>query len=700
MAEESKNKRPNRLIHERSPYLLQHAYNPVDWYPWGKEAFERAKREDAPIFLSIGYSTCHWCHVMENESFEDREVASLMNEAFVCVKVDREERPDIDSVYMSVCQHMTGTGGWPLTIIMTPDRIPFFAATYLPKTSRFGVTGMLDLIPRIREIWRTRRHEAESIGEQVKASLVDTERDMQGASLGKGQIDEVYGSLVLSFDEMNGGFGTAPKFPTPQNMLFLLRYWKRTKQKLAVRMVEKTLRAMRGGGIYDQIGFGFHRYSTDSRWLLPHFEKMLYDQALLAMAYVECFQAIGDEEYKLTAEEILEYVIREMTSPEGGFYSAEDADSEGEEGKFYFWTKEQVRDALSDDGDTTFATKIFSISSQSNFKESSKTENGKNVLHYSKAPEELAVETGVSLNEFQNRLSDIRPRLFLEREKRVHPDRDDKILADWNGLMIAAFAKAAQVFDEEKYRLAARRSADFILEKMKDKGGKLFHRYRQGEVYVDGFLDDYAFLSWGLIELYEACFETKYLQSALELTETIIENFWDKSRGGFYQTAEDAEEVLLRNKQLHDGALPSGNSVETLNLLRLARLTANIAYEEYANKTMQAFSRTVAEMPEAHVFTLLALDFALGPTYEIIVVGNPDTDDTRSMLDIIRKSYVPNGVALFLPYKETTEKTPAIFAHVADYKPIGGKATAYVCQNQICKQPTNEVSKLMDLLNA
>lgn len=697
MAKESKNRRPNRLIHEKSPYLLQHAHNPVDWYAWSEEAFERAKREDKPIFLSIGYSTCHWCHVMEKESFEDQEVARLLNKAFVCIKVDREERPDIDCIYMSVCQLMRGSGGWPLTIIITPDKNPFFAATYIPKTSRFGVIGMLDLIPQIREIWQTRRHEAESIGKRVRTSLAETEKGVQGASLGKDKIDEVYGSLVLNFDEKHGGFGTAPKFPTPHNMLFLLRYWKRTKQKLALAMVEKTLRAMRAGGIYDQIGFGFHRYSTDARWLLPHFEKMLYDQALLAIAYVECFQATGNEEYKQTAQEIFEYVMRDMTSPDGGFYSAEDADSEGEEGKFYLWTEEQIRNALSQNGAADLATKIFSIKRCGNFEETAKTENGKNILHYSKSPEELAREIDMPLNEFQNRLSSMRSTLFMHREKRVHPQRDDKILADWNGLMIAAFAKAAQVFDEEKYLLAARKSADFILKKMRDKKGRLYHRYRQGEVYVDGFLDDYAFLSWGLIELYEACFETKYLQSALELTETIMEGFWDKSLGGFYQTIEDAE-ALLRKKQIHDSALPSGNSVATLNLLRLARLIANTAYEEHANETIQVFSKTIADVPEAHVFMLLALDFALGPTYEIVVVGNPDTDDTKSMLKTIRKHYAPNAVVLFRTSEETTE-TPAILKHVADYKPIDGKATAYVCQNQTCKQPTNNVDKLIELLN-
>ncbi len=698
MANGSKNRRPNRLIHEKSPYLLQHAYNPVDWYPWSEETFERAKREDKPIFLSIGYSTCHWCHVMEKESFEDEEIARLLNEAFVCVKVDREERPDIDSVYMTVCQLMTGSGGWPLTIIMMPDKTPFYAATYIPKTSRLGLTGMLDLIPQIRQVWQARRHEAENIGMQVKTSLTETEKSLQGTSLGKDKIDEAYESLVLNFDQKHGGFGIAPKFPTPHNMLFLLRHWKRTKQKLALEMVEKTLRAMRAGGIYDHVGFGFHRYSTDARWLVPHFEKMLYDQALLAMAYVECFQATGNEEYKQTAQEILEYVMRDMTSPEGGFYSAEDADSENEEGKFYQWTEEQIRNALLQNEDADLATRIFSIKRQGNFEETAKMETGKNILHYSKSPEELAREASMPLNEFQNRLSSIRSKLFVYREKRVHPQKDDKILADWNGLMIATFAKAAQVFSEERYLLAAKKSADFILKKMRDKKGRLYHRYRQGEVYVTGFLDDYAFLSWGLIELYEACFETRYLQSALELTETTMEGFWDKAEGGFYQTAEDAEEILSRTKQIYDGAVPSGDSVATLNLLRLSRLVANTAYEEHAAKTIQVFSRTIADAPEGHVFMLLALDFVLGPTYEIVVVGNPDNDDTENMLKTIRKHYSPNVVVLFRPSKETTE-TPTILKHIAEYKPIDGKATAYVCQNQICKQPTNNMDKLIELLN-
>ena len=489
----------NHLVNEASPYLRQHVDNPVDWYPWGQDAFDKAQREDKPIFLSIGYSTCHWCHVMAHESFEHPEVARLMNETFVPIKVDREERPDIDNVYMRACQVMTGGGGWPLTIIMTPDKKPFFAATYIPRESRFGLEGMMELIPHIREIWATRRGEALSLSDRITAELQRTSQSTAGEELNEATLKLCYEQLAGCFDSEHGGFGCAPKFPTAHNLLFLLRYWKRTGSRTAMDMVEQTLHSMRRGGIYDHVGFGFHRYSTDSQWLVPHFEKMLYDQAMLAMAYIEAYQVTRKEGYGRTAREILTYVLRDMTSPDGGFFSAEDADSEGEEGKFYLWTQEQVRQALGNE-EADFLSHMFDIREDGNYlEEASSEKSGANILHLRKPLEEIASDLCVSEQDLQGHLGALRQRLFAYREKRVHPMKDDKILTDWNGLMIAALAKGAQALDEPRYGEAACRAADFILGNMRKTNGRLWHRHRGGRTGVEANLDDYAFLVWGLI---------------------------------------------------------------------------------------------------------------------------------------------------------------------------------------------------------
>ena len=474
----------NRLQFEKSPYLLQHADNPIDWYPWGDEAFEKAQKEDKPIFLSIGYSTCHWCHVMEHESFEDPEVARLMNEIFVSIKVDREERPDIDKTYMTVSQMLTGSGGWPLNIIMTPDKKPFFAGTYFPKESRFGRVGMLDLVPRIQEIWLNEHQKALDTADQVVAALQKMSQqtvtqlkysDEEEGTLGKAILDAAYKQLADLFDEVHGGFGSAPKFPTPHTLLFLLRYWKRHDDEQALKMVERTLQAMRLGGVYDHIGFGFHRYSTDSKWLLPHFEKMLYDQALLAMAYTEAYQVTQKEEYARTAQEIFTYVLRDMTAPSGGFYSAEDADSEGVEGKFYVWSQEEIRHIL-DEEEAEFVMRVFNFEKGGNFKEQATgLKTGENIVHLQKPLADLAAGFKVTEQELRHRIENIRQKLFDIREQRVHPHKDDKILTDWNGLMIAALAKGAQVFDEPRYAQAAERAARFILDEAHDENGRLLH---------------------------------------------------------------------------------------------------------------------------------------------------------------------------------------------------------------------------------
>jgi uncharacterized protein YyaL (SSP411 family) len=680
-------RKPNRLIHEKSPYLLQHAYNPVDWYPWGEEAFEAAKAQDKPVFVSIGYSSCHWCHVMEKESFDDTEVATLINAAFVCIKVDREERPDLDSAYMTACQMMGRSCGWPLNVIMTPDKNPFFAASYLPKNSRFGLVGMVDLIPQIEEIWKTRRSDLENLGNDITRRIEIFEKRTMGEELGKDVLDDAYEKFVLSFDAENGGFGRAPKFPTPHNLLFLLRYWNRTKEKNALAMAEKTLRAMRTGGIFDQVGFGFHRYSTDSEWLVPHFEKMLYDQALLALAYTEAFQATGAGKFKVTVKEALAYVLRDLASPEGGFYAAEDADSEGEEGKFYLWTEKEIRKALSPE-DAELAVKLFGVEVGGNYAEAGRKRNGENILHLAKPLEQVASESQLTVDELIPRLGRICNLLFKAREKRARPAKDDKILADWNGLMIAALAKASRVFAEPRYLQAAVKAASFILKNMRDENGTLYHRYAKSERAIDGFLDDYAFLVWGLVEIYEAGFEGSYLEAAVELTEMMVSRFWDEEDGGFYFTAKGAENAVPRRKEVYDGALPSGNSVALLNLLRLAFLTGDSKYRELASRVIRVFSEDVKRSPAAHTFMLLGVDFAAGPAYNAILVGDLQEDSMQSMLAALKGSYLPNTVVSMRPPGKAG----------LGYEKIEGKATAYVCRDQTCMPPTNKPEKMLELL--
>ncbi|KRT65116.1 MAG: thioredoxin domain protein [Candidatus Dadabacteria bacterium CSP1-2] len=699
-ASESKNmEKPNRLINEKSPYLLQHANNPVDWYPWGEEAFEKARKENKPIFLSIGYSTCHWCHVMERESFEDPEVANLMNEVFVSIKVDREERPDIDSIYMTVCQMMTGSGGWPLTIIMTPDKKPFFAGTYFPKDSRFGRIGMTQLVPRIKEIWTTKRDEIVNSANKITSALQQATKETLGEKLDESTFRVAYNQLAERFDTVHGGFGRAPKFPTPHNLLFLLRYWKRAGNEEALEIVEKTLQAMRLGGIYDHVGFGFHRYSTDAEWFLPHFEKMLYDQALLAMAYIEAYQATGNEEYEETAREIFTYVLRDMTSPQGGFYSAEDADSEGEEGKFYLWKEEEIRNVLEKE-EADLIRDVFNVEKGGNFSEEATGRGaGGNILHLKKSIPAIASQLKISEQELEKRLDAAREKLFSFREKRIHPYKDDKILTDWNGLMITALAKGGQVFNELKYAEAAKRAADFILKNLRKPDGRLLHRYRDGQAAVQAHVDDYAFLIWGLLELYETSFDINYLKTAIDLNRDLITHFWDDISGGFYFTADDGENLLLRNKEIYDGAIPSGNSVSMLNLLRLDRITANSDFEEKAEKIGSAFSKTIKQFPAAHTELMVALDFGVGPSYEVVIVGDSQADDTKAMIKAIRRQFVPNKVVLL---RQTEKEEPDII-RIAEFTKsqlsLDGKATAYVCLTYVCKLPTTDISKMLELLN-
>jgi len=709
-ADENPEKSYNHLKNEKSPYLIQHAQNPVDWYPWGEEAFEKAKREDKPVFLSIGYSTCHWCHVMAHESFEDPEIGDLINKTFVAVKVDREERPDIDSVYMTICQLMTGTGGWPLTIIMTPDKEPFFAGTYLPKETGYGSVGLKDVVLNIRDLWRNERDELLNSGHQVLEVLEDLSSQTTGNELDPRTINKTYYSLSRVFDDENGGFGDFQKFPTPHNLTFLLRYWKRTGSKNALQMVLKTLDAMAEGGIYDHIGFGFHRYSVDPQWLVPHFEKMLYDQALISMVYIEAFQATGDPRYKKIAEEIFEYVLRDMKSSEGGFYSAEDADTEGVEGKFYLWNKHEVMDVLGPDDDEVISD-VFNIRETGNFGSELTGEHvGANIFHMKEPLDSTAERYHVTVDELKRKIEISRLKLFEARRKRLHPHKDDKVLADWNGLMVAALSKASQVFGEDFkgniYSEAAESAMNFILDEMCAEG-KLFHRYRDVEAGIPGTLDDYAFVVWGLLELYEATFKPRYLKKAVLLTETLLKYFWDDLNGGFYFTASDSEQVLLREKKTYDGVIPSGNSVQFLNLLKLAMITENQEFEVRAHELEQNFSTAVKKAPTAHTKFMEALYFRMGPSYSVVLAGDPHCEDTVNMVNGLKKPFIPNKILALNPkIKSKVENSLKELSGIKDVSEsvelkgmVNNKATVYVCSDRSCHPPTHsleDVLKLMD----
>jgi uncharacterized protein YyaL (SSP411 family) len=626
---------------------------------------------------------------MAHESFEDEQVAELMNDVFVSIKVDREERPDIDKIYMTVCQMMTGSGGWPLTIIMTPDKKPFFAGTYFPKTTRFGRIGLIDLINRIKNLWENQRSDLLNSANQITFNLTNVNQESPGEKFSENSLRKAYEMLSKQFDENNAGFGTRPKFPTPHNLTFLLRYWKRTNDKKALEMVEKTLQAMRKGGIYDHIGFGFHRYSTDPTWLIPHFEKMLYDQALISIAYIEAYQATKNPDYKNAAQEIFTYVIRDMTSPEGGFYSAEDADSEGEEGKFYVWSKKELEEILERD-EFNLVTTVFNVEELGNYlEEASGKKTGRNILHLKNPLEKHT----------QEKLKKIRLKLFDTREKRIHPHKDDKILTDWNGLMITALVKGAVAFQNEDYLNTAKKAVNFVLSKLYNQNGTLLHRYKDGISEINGFLTDYSFLIWGLIELYEATFDIFYLRTAIELHQKQIEKFWDKNIGGFFFTSMDSEELLTRQKELYDGAIPSGNSIATLNLLRLSYLTGDHELEEKADILNRVFSEKVKSNPLAYTQFLSAIDLAIGPSYSLVIGGNAQEEDTRAMIEAVNTSYIPNKVFIL---RKTEQENPEIDSYsnfVQFFENLDGKATAYVCINKTCKPPTHEIGKMLEYLD-
>jgi len=683
----------NRLADEKSPYLLQHADNPVEWYPWGQEAVEKAKLEDKPIFLSIGYATCHWCHVMAHESFADPEVADVLNRSYVSIKVDREERPDLDQVYMTVCQAMTGQGGWPLTVLITPEGQPFFAGTYFPKRNRPNMPGLLDILEHFAKVWRTDRSRLLTAARDITLAL---EPEVLAAgektTLGMETLKQAYTQHARSFDPTWGGFGQAPKFPSPHHLTFLLRWHRRQPNSSALGMVEKTLSAMRRGGLFDQIGFGFHRYSVDERWLVPHFEKMLYDQALLTLAYAEAFQVTGQEEYARVVKEIAAYVLRDMTSPEGGFWSAEDADSEGEEGLFYLWTPDEVQALLEQETGDLFSG-FYNITREGNF------EKGKSIPHITADLKAYASRKGLSPESLAGRLEEARQTLFQARERRVHPLKDDKVLTAWNGLMIAALARAGMVLNEPTYTAAAARAADFIDRRLTTDDQTLLRRYRLGEAAVDGFLEDYAYLVWGLIELYEATFDLRRLEAALDLSRTMLDLFWDSAAGGLFLSGEGHEALILRGKEIYDGALPSANAVAAMNLFRLGRLTGRNELEEQAERILEAFSGQVSQTPMAYTHLLGVLDFALGPGQEIVLCGGPGGRVYEEMVRRIHRTFLPGRVLLRKGLVDQEKRLAELAPFTADL-PVSETPTVYLCQNFSCQAPIRDLARLGEALEA
>ncbi|MBI4566417.1 MAG: thioredoxin domain-containing protein [Planctomycetes bacterium] len=689
----------NRLIFEKSPYLSQHADNPVDWYPWGREAFEKAKKEDKPIFLSIGYSTCHWCHVMERESFMDGDVAGILNDHFVSIKLDREERPDVDHVYMTACQIMTGSGGWPLSVFLTPEQRPFFAGTYFPKEDRWGRPGFKTLLQRIAEAWKTDRDALLADAKQLTEAIQKDGRASEG-ELKKEVLDSALKAFANLYDETYGGFAGRHKFPRSIVHEFLMRVHGRTGDAKALDMAEKTLGAMRAGGMYDQLGGGFHRYSTDKKWLVPHFEKMLYDQALLVRAYVQAHQLTGKKEYADTARETIEFVLRDMTSKEGGFLSAHDADSDLPDGKghaegaFYVWTPAQVKAVVpGDEGE--ILSRAFGVIEGGNYEPVEEHEpRGNSVMHVAATVQELAGEFKRSPDEIRQILDEGTRKLLEARNKRPWPHLDDKILTDWNALMIGAMGFAGAVLEEPRYVEAAERAARFLMEKLRKPDGRWLHRYKGGEAGIDAFLDDYAYLVEGFFLLHQATQKLEYLRVAVRTAELMIEDFGDV-RGGFFQTAESGEKLVARMKEAYDGALPSGNAVATLALLRLADLCSRDDFRKKAEETLRHFAGTISRYEVGYPYHLCALDAMAGPNQEIVLVGDPGDATTREMLRAVRRRFMPNMVLAVVPPDGGTEDFKTLIPMAAGRPMQDQKTTAYVCENYACQAPTTSIQEMV-----
>ncbi len=670
----------NRLIFATSPYLLQHADNPVDWYQWGDEAFDRAAREDKPVMLSIGYATCHWCHAMARESFEDPEVAEVINRCVIPVKVDREERPDIDSTYMTAAAILTGGNtGWPLTVFLTPDRKPFHAATYLPKNSRNGVLGIIDTLEKLTEVWHSNRKIIEENCVAITRAFEEM-TTIRSSETNFGEIlDTSLASLQSMYDPMYGGFGGQNKFPLPHYISFLLRMWHRTRNNDIEEIVGLTLRAMRDGGIFDQLGAGFHRYTVDRKWLVPHFEKMLYDQALIAMAYLEAFQAFGDDYLRETAAETLSFVLREMTSPEGGFYSGLDADSEGVEGKYYLWTRGEVENLLDEESSRIFC-QVFGVSETGNFE-------GSNVLHVPVSPAMIARERSLDPEELATLLAAARTRLAEARKTRTMPFRDEKIITAWNGLMIAALARGAAITGDALFLDAAEKATRFVESNLRDRSGRLLRSCHLGEVSVPAFLEDHAFLCWGMTEMYQASGKRGYLDRALMLADELLKLFLDGTDGGFFDTGSDTGEILVRMKSVYDGAIPSGNSIACLCLFRLGKITFNDSLTDAAEKCLNSCMGNLGLQPVGHIQMVNALDFHLGPDVEITLVGTGESPATQEMLRAIHARYLPG---LVLRFRDDGDQ--------GEYRTVDGRPTAYVCARQACRPPVNDPAGLERLL--
>ncbi len=692
----------NHLIHEKSPYLQQHAHNPVDWYPWGEEALAKARKEDRPIFLSIGYSTCHWCHVMAHESFENQIIADFLNAHFISIKVDREERPDIDQIYMAATQAMTGSGGWPMSLFLFPDTRPFYAGTYFPPESMQGRPGFLQILQAIHKAWTNDRKRLGQSAEQVTAYIKESNPD-KGRSLARAWLEKGFRLQEESYEPKYGGFGQAPKFPRPVVMDFLFHFYKSSGQKEARDMALYTLDKMAAGGMYDQVGGGFHRYSVDGQWRIPHFEKMLYDQGQLASLYLSAFQVNGDPRYKKTAMEVLDYVLRDMQDPGGGFYSAEDADSvnpydpsEHGEGAYYLWTEQEITSLLTDREAVLFKA-YYGVEKDGNaLHDPQKEFVGRNILYQAKDLAQVAREGKISEQELEEILQNSRAKLLAQRQKRTAPHLDDKIITAWNGLVISALARGAVILEEERYLLAAERAADFLLASLMT-GGELKRRWREGEARHAAGLDDYSFLIQGLLDLYGASHVPSRLMQAMELTELQIVRFSDE-KGGFYDTPASAD-LLARMKAAYDGAEPSGNSVAALNLLRLGNLTGKKEWSELGKKTIEAFGKTLEAYPPAMPLMLTAMDFQLDKPRQIVIAGDPDKEDTRTLLREVHSRYLPNTILLLADGRGNQAFLEKRLPFVKTVMKIEGRATAYVCEDFTCKMPVNTREALADLLD-
>lgn len=681
---------PNALARESSPYLLQHQNNPVDWHPWGPEALARARREDKPIFLSIGYSACHWCHVMEHESFENPRIAALVNGRFVAIKVDREERPDLDQIYMNATQMMTGRGGWPMSVFLTPALKPFYAGTYFPPTARGGMPGFDSVLIAVSDAWVHRRAEAESLAEQLTAQLAEVGAGGGEGELSRAILDKAAAQLDKAFDPQWGGFGRAPKFPHSMDLQVLLRHWRRTGRQASLDMATTTLDRMSAGGIYDHLGGGFARYSVDARWLVPHFEKMLYDNALLSIALVEAFQATGAERYAQVARETLDYVLRDMTDPAGGFYSTEDADSEGEEGLFYTWTPAELVDALGEERAATFA-RAYDVTEVGNFE-------GRSILNLPKTIAQTAKILGREEAELAEELAESRAALFAIREKRVHPGKDDKVLVAWNGLMIDALAKAGAL-GEPRYVEAAARAAEFILQSMRRSDGRLLHVWRHGTAKLDAYLDDYACLANGLISLYEATFQPRWIDAAANLLDMVLKQFKDPA-GGFFFTADDHEELIARQKDVTDASTPSASAMAATALVRLGKLTGRGEYLEAAQGALQSAAAHMESMPTAMGQSLLALELWLGPTYEIVLAGDGGSNELERAVENLRMRFLPNKVVALAT---GADKGGLLAELTAGKSNPGGDVALYVCEGFTCGAPAvgvNAIEAALDSLGA